>query len=78
MQWIFSAWLSLPVRRTFLNLARFGSYCNKSIRLHFAQPFPLARFCAALIQKSCAPERVAAFDPSFVSKAGKHTYGVGS
>lgn len=78
MLWIFGAWLGLPVRRTFLNLARFGPYCDKTLRLHFARRFDFALFCTKLIQKRCQPERIAAFDPSFVSKAGKATYGVDS
>lgn len=80
MVWIFGAWLGLPVRRTMINLARFGPYCEKSIRLHLARGFCFAEFCRLLIDKGCDQERVCAFDPTFVGKAvgkaGKHTYGV--
>lgn len=76
MTWLFGAWLGLPVRRTMLNLARFGPYCEKSIRLHLARGFGFAEFCQLLIAQHCAPERVCAFDPTYVAKAGQHTYGV--
>jgi hypothetical protein len=76
MRWIFVAWLGLPVRHSMMNLARFGPYCEKSIRLHFARSFCWAEFGRLLIAKRCGAERVCAFDPSFVAKAGRHTYGV--
>ena len=41
MRWILVAWLGLPVRRSMLNLARFGPYCEKTIRLQMAPPFVL-------------------------------------
>lgn len=86
MRWIFGAWLGLPVRHTMSNLARFGPYCDKSIRIHMERYFDFADFCQRLIAQSCERgsergserERIAAFDPTFVSKAGRHTYGVDS
>jgi len=74
--WLFGAWLGLPVRRTMMNLARFGPYCEKSIRLHLARSFCFAEFCRLVIDKRCGAERVCAFDPTFITKAGQHTYGV--
>ena len=76
MRWIFGAWLGLPVRRTMMNLARFGPYCEKSIRLHMARGFCFGEFGRLLIAKGCGQERVCAFDPTYVAKAGRHTYGV--
>ena len=76
LRWIFGVWLGLPVRRTISNLARFGPYCEKSIRLQMARSFGFAEFCRLLINKRCGSERVCAFDPSHIAKAGKHTYGV--
>jgi hypothetical protein len=78
MRWLFAAWLGLPVRHTFLNLARFGPYCDKTLRLQMARAFDFARFCQLLIDKCCGAQRISAFDPSFVEKAGKQTYGVDS
>ena len=76
MLWMFSVWLGLPVRRTMLNLARFGPYCEKSIRLHMARGFSFAEFGRLLIDKHCGAKRICAFDPSHLAKAGRHTYGV--
>lgn len=78
VRWVFGAWLGLPVRRTMSNLARFGPYCEKSIRLQMARHFDFAQFGRLLIEKRCGTERICAFDPTFVAKAGKHTYGVDS
>lgn len=78
MRWIFGAWLGLPVRHTISNLARFGPYCEKSIRLHMAKSFPFASVGQQLIARFCGGERIAAFDPSYLSKSGRHTYGVDS
>jgi hypothetical protein len=61
MRWIFGAWLGLPVRRTLSNLARFGPYCDKSIRLHMERRFAFAEFCQQLIARSCERERICAF-----------------
>ena len=67
MRWIFVAWLGLPVRHrvrhSMMNLARFGPYCEKTIRLHMARSFCFAEFCRLLIAKRCGAERVCAFDP---------------
>lgn len=73
VRWVFGAWLGLPVRRTMSNLARFGPYCEKSIRLQMARHFDFAQFGRLLIEKRCGTERICAFDPTFVAKAGKHT-----
>lgn len=74
---VFELWLGLPVRYTMLNLGRLGDYSEKSIRLHFEKLFDFASFNAALIKKSCGKELIAAFDPSYIPKSGKQTYGLG-
>ena len=74
---LFITWLGLPVRYNFLNLSRFGNYSEKNIRLHFEQnEFDFAHFNQQLIQSSCGKHLIAAFDPSFISKSGKQTFGV--
>ena len=74
---VFELWLALPVRYTMLNLGRIGSYSEKSIRLHFEKLFDFVSFNSALIKKSCGKELIAAFDPSYIPKSGKRTYGLG-
>jgi len=70
-------WLALPVRYTLLNLGRFGAYCEKSMRLHFQKAFDFASFNSSVIKSSCGKSLIAAFDPSYVPKSGKHTHGLG-
>jgi DDE superfamily endonuclease len=74
---VFELWLALPVRYTILNLARMGGYSEKSFRLHFEKFFDFVSFNAGLIKKSCGKELIAAFDPSYIPKSGKQTYGLG-
>ncbi|PSL17226.1 transposase [Chitinophaga ginsengisoli] len=74
---LFEVWLGLPVRYTILNLSRFGNYCEKSIRLHMEQQFDFISFNKQLIKHSCHKELIAAFDPTYISKSGNHTPGLG-
>jgi hypothetical protein len=76
MSWLFGAWLGLPVRHTMLNLARFGPYCDRSVRLHFEKSFEFEELNLQLIDRTCGSERIAAFDPCFISKSGRKTYGL--
>ena len=70
-------WLGLPLRYTMLNLSRIGCYCEKSVRLHFEKVFDFVSFNTAVINKSCGKDLIAAFDPSYIPKTGKHTPGLG-
>jgi hypothetical protein len=77
MRALFEVSLGLPVRYTILNLSRFGSYCEKSIRLHMERRFDFTSFNRQLIKRSCGKELIAAFDPTYISKSGSHTPGIG-
>jgi Transposase DDE domain len=74
---VFELWLALPVRYTMLNLARLGSYSEKSIRLHFEKLFDFVSFNSTLIKTSCGKQLIAVFDPSYIPKSGKQTPGLG-
>lgn len=69
--------LSMRGRHNFENMERYGSYDESSYRSNFEKPFDFALFNRELIQAVCGPELIAAFDPSYVAKSGKHTPGVG-
>ena len=79
LSWIFEKWIMLPVRHNFLNLFRYadGRYSEKSIRNQFSRKmnFPglFDSAFSGLRQKEC----IAAFDPSFIRKSGKKTFGKG-
>lgn len=77
MTCLFETWLLVPLRCTMLNLSCFGQYCEKSIRLHFEKSFDFVGFNSELIKRFCNDHLIAAFDPSFLRKAGKHTPGLG-
>jgi len=77
--WVIEKWIMLPVRHNFLNLFRYGDggYSEKSIRHQFSRRMNfLGWFDSAfgsLQHKAC----IGAFDPSYIPKSGKKTYGKG-
>jgi Transposase DDE domain len=74
---IFEQWFALPVRYSMLNLSRFSEYSEKAIRLQFEKLFDFVSFNKGIIKDSCGKELIAAIDPSFIPKSGKHTPGLG-
>lgn len=69
--------VSLRGRFTFVNLSRYGLFNEVTYRYHFAKAFDFMTFNGKLIDKHCSDERIIAFDPSYLPKSGKHTYGLG-
>lgn len=72
----------LPTMRgrfNFCNLSRYSIYNEVSFRRNFTKFFDWAQFNYAMIQMGlknpCSPV-IAAIDASFISKAGKHTFGI--
>ena len=61
--------LSIKGRVNFLQLERFSGFCEQS--------FDFFAFNKVLIQKQINGKKALAFAPSFISKAGKKTPGVG-
>jgi hypothetical protein len=70
-------WLRLRGRYCFENMVRQGFLNAMSYRRHFSKPFDFAKFNHLLIEQSCSEERIICFDPSYISKSGKHTQGIG-
>lgn len=69
-------WLQLRGRYSFENLSRQSKYSSFTYRKWFRQSFDFARFNHLLIEHYTGKERIIAFDPSFIAKSGKHTYGL--
>jgi len=69
--------LSIKGRINFLQLGRFSPFCEQTFRNHFEKAFDFFSFNMQLINQSLYLERVIAFDPSFIPKSGKSTYGRG-
>ena len=73
----FDLWLAMRGRYNFTHLARYGGANQATYRHNFAKPLDWLAFNAALVGAHLSPERILAFDPCFVPKAGRHTDGVG-
>ena len=64
-------------RYVFSNMERWGKMTEKSYRNRFSKFFDWFEFNYALVQQHCSREIIAVFDPSYIKKSGKHTYGLG-
>ena len=69
--------MSIKGRINFLQLGRFSTLCEQTYRNQFAKEFDFLSFNTQLINQTISDERVIAFDPSYIPKAGKSTYGRG-
>jgi hypothetical protein len=69
-------WFSLKGRYTFENLSRQSDMSSESYRSNFSKNFDFKIFNKHLFSY-IGSEKVWAFDPSFISKSGKKTYGIG-
>ena len=60
----------------FRNLSRYSDLCQQTYSRQFAKPFDFVGYNRSLIDETFgeASERILAFDPTFVPKAGKHTF----
>lgn len=74
---IVELWLGMNCRYVFSNMGRWGKMTEKSYRNAFSKFFDWFKFNYALVQQHCSEEVVAVFDPSYIKKSGKHTYGMG-
>lgn len=74
---LFELYLSLSNRYTYLNMQRYGKYCESTYRSHAGKPHDLAAFNLELIKQNFSDEVIWAFDPSYLSKSGKKTAHVG-
>jgi hypothetical protein len=70
-------WVRQRGRYCFDNLVRQGFMNAMSYRLNFDKGFNFKEFNKILIELYASSERIICFDPSFISKSGKHTYGLG-
>ena len=65
--------LSMRGRYNFKGMERYGSYSEKSYRLHFEKDFDFLKFNAELHHSKLSENCIVAFDPSYLPKSGKHT-----
>src|SRR4051795_8983749 len=74
--WLLERWWMLPVRYNFLTMSRYGGYSDRTIGEQFAKPLPFVELFDALYRPLQQKECILAFDPTFLSKSGRHTPGV--
>ena len=74
---VFGLYLSIKGRVNFLQLARYGKYCEQRYRGQFERPIDFLAFNSKLIRQHGSGHYTIAFDPSHISKSGKATPGVG-
>jgi hypothetical protein len=74
---IFGLFLGIKGRINFLQLGRFGEMCEQSFRNQFEVPFAFLAFNKNMILEHGSGQFAIAFDPSYISKTGKGTPGVG-
>jgi len=71
-------YISCRGRVNFLQFGRQGSRYEKTYRYHYEKDFDWSGLNSMLIKEYCTSELVIGFDPSYISKSGKHTPGLGS
>jgi len=74
---LFVLWLSIRGRYNFAHLARYGKYVESTYRNNFAKNVDFLTLNQELVNRYISPDRILAFDPSFLPKSGKCTDGVG-
>ena len=74
---LFDLWLCIHGRYNFTHLARYGDRHESTYRTNFAKSFDFFTFNFLLVKQHLSDELIVAFDPSYISNAGKHTDGVG-
>lgn len=70
-------YLSIKGKINFLQLGRYSSYCEQTYRNQYEKKFDFFAFNQRLISKVFSSEQIIAFDPCYIPKAGKSTYGRG-
>jgi hypothetical protein len=70
------SYLSIKGKINFLQLSRFSRYCEQYFRIHFENIFAFQDFNLSLIGMQKIKESIIAFDPSYIPKSGKATFGV--
>jgi hypothetical protein len=74
---IVELWLGMNCQYVFSNMERWGKMTEKSYRSGFKKFFDWFGFNFALVKQHSGKELIAVFDPSYIGKSGKLTYGLG-
>ena len=74
---IVELWLGMNCRYVFTNMERWGRMTEKSYRSNFSKFFDWFGFNFQILTRHSGKEIIAVFDPSYIKKSGKQTYGLG-
>jgi hypothetical protein len=69
---------SVKGKINFLQMQRFSGKCEQYFRINFENKFNFQALNHTMILEQKIPECVVAFDPSYILKSGKNTYGLGN
>jgi hypothetical protein len=67
---------SIKGKINFLQMSRFSNKCEQYFRINFENKFNFQSLNLSMIRERVT-ECIVAFDPSYIKKSGKHTYGLG-
>jgi len=73
IQYILILYMGLRGKYNFINVARQGSYQEKTYRNQMQKPLDFAAFNTELILESCSKKLIFAYDSSCLSRIGKKT-----
>lgn len=73
---LFKVMWTVPYRMNFMNMGRFSSLSEQTFRLQFKKGFDFLDLFILMLSGREKQEKLLVFDPSFISKSGKHTYGL--
>ena len=73
---ILPLWLAMNCRMVFMNMQCWAGRSEKSYRSMFSKTFDWFSFNRALLQQYFRKEIIAVFDPTYIKKSGKKTYGL--
>jgi len=70
-------YMCIPKRINFTQMARYGVSCESRFRQNFSKKLDWVSFNSYFTKKTQGHRTAIAIDPSFISKSGKHTPGIG-
>ena len=73
---VLTCFSSIKGKINFLQMSRFSNKCEQYFRINFENKFNFQDFNLSMIRERVT-ECIVAFDPSYIKKSGKKTYGLG-
>lgn len=74
---LFAQWWGVLGRYNFINMSRYVSYSEQGLRNGYDREMNFMEVNKRLVANKCSREIILCFDPTFISKSGKRTYGLG-